>query len=195
MTNTLNWLKDLLRTALYLTALGFLIWNLPTIATAGHTLLERAGALNTLEVAGVKIGFDQASVFQQLDYPHLSAADKTKVLEKLEGLEPDEFERLMNVGELADLCEFEQPNVEMRRMIALDYQLREKGLTFIVDSPDLRTNVEAKIKVGEAESHKPSDIGHPRACYVMDLTATGHDAKTALVKLLSNAFNPRVAMK
>ncbi len=195
MSAALDWSKNLTLTALYLAALAIVLWNLPAIATAGHTLLEKAGTLDTLEVAGVKIGFDQTSVFQQLDYPHLSNAAKDEVLEKLQNLQPDEFDRLMNIGELSNLCDYETPTAEMRHMIALDYELREKGLTFIVDAPDLRAEIEGKIKAGEETSSKRSDIGHPRACYVMDFTDIGRNAKTALVKILSRAFDPRVALK
>jgi hypothetical protein len=196
MTTTLNWFKNLLTTALYFAMLVFLIWNLPAIATAGHTLLERAGSINTIEVEGVKIGFDQASVTAHLDaFSYLTQADKTEVFDKLQSLEPDEFERLMHVGELANLCEFEHPTVEMRRMSTLDYQLKDKGLTSITDSRHLRAEIEDEIKTGEVSSGKASDIGYPRNCYFMRLTDTGLNAKTALVKILSRAFDPRVASK
>jgi len=158
-------------------------------------LLERAGTLTSIEVAGVKIGFDRASVSAQLDFPYLSAAQKDTVQAKLKNLEPDEFERLMNVGELKNLCDFEKPSVEMRRMIALDYQLSDKGLTALKDSPALQKEVEAAISAKEKESGRASSIGHARACYTLELTDLGRNAKTALLRLFSAAFSQHVALK
>jgi hypothetical protein len=41
----------------------------------------------------------------------------------------------MYVGQLKNLCEFENPSAEMRDDAALDYELRDKGLTKIEVSP------------------------------------------------------------
>jgi hypothetical protein len=183
-------------TGLCLLGFGLLLVNLPTLFTASQVLLQKAGSVNAIEVEGVKIGFDQGSVFSRLDaFSYLNAGDKAKILETVRGLEPDEFERLMQVGELADLCDYQHPTVEMRRMMTLDYQLNDKGLTVITDSPDLKARIKGKIIAGEETSHTLSDIGHPRSCYVMDLTDAGLNAKTVLVKILSAAFDPRVAAK
>jgi len=194
MTATVNFLKSLLLIGAYLALMSLVIWNFPAITAATRALLERAGSLTTLEVAGVKIGFDPASVAAQLDFPHLTMADKDHVQAQVKSLEPDEFERLMNVGELKDLCDFEKPTVDMRRMIALDYQLNDKGLVALKDSPELLGRVEAAIAAAE-KSGKPSAIGHPRACYRLELTDLGRNAKTALVRLFSAAFTQHVAMK
>jgi hypothetical protein len=57
----------------------------------------------------------------------LTAADKKRILELIHGLTAKEFVRLMYVGQLKNLCEFENPSAEMRSRVALDYELREKG--------------------------------------------------------------------
>ena len=195
MSDKLKSLKDLLWTGLCLIGFGLLLLNLPTLVTVSQTLLQKAGSVTTIEIEGVKLGFDQASVASQLVPFKVSASDQTKVLETLHGLEPDQFERLMNVGSLFDLCDFEHPTTEMRRQSAVDYELSEKGLTTISDSRHLRDEVEEKIKLGEISSGKPSDIGYPRSCYYLRLTDTGFNTKTAVVSILSRAFDPRVAMK
>ncbi len=195
MSATLKSLKDLLWTGLCVIGFGLLLLNLPTLLTASQTLLQRAGSINTIEVEGVKLGFDQANVSAHLDPFSVNAAEKSKVLDTLQGLEPDQFERLMNVGLLADLCDFEHPTAEMRRQSAVDYELKEKGLTSIFDSHRLLQEVTEKIKMGEISSGKPSDIGYPRSCYFMNLTDTGLNTRTAIVTILSRAFDPRVASK
>jgi hypothetical protein len=83
----------------------------------------------------------------------------------------------------------------MRRSISLDFQLNDKGLTTISDSPHLRAAVDDKIKSGEILSGKASDIGYPRSCYIMKYTDIGHDTKTAIVKILGSAFTQAVASK
>jgi hypothetical protein len=197
MSIALSWLKDLkdmVMNGLYISLVCLLICNIPALTSAARALLDRAGSVSAIEVAGVKIGFDQGTVFSQLENLHdLSAEDKNHVLQIVQGLEPDEFERLMYVGELANLCEYQHPTTEMRRMVATDYQLNAKNLTVVDDSKsqDLVSKITDQIK----RDGGPSEIGFPRACYTMDLTDTGRNAKTALIKTLSAAFNPRVASK
>jgi hypothetical protein len=195
MSATLKSLKDLLWTGLCVIGFGLLLWNLPTLLTASQTLLQRASSISTIEVEGVKLSFDQGSVSSQLVPFKVSPSDQAKVLETVHGLEPDQFERLMNVGQLFDLCDFEHPTTEMRRQSAVDYELKEKGLASITESRHLRDEVEEKIKIGEISSGKLSDIGYPRSCYFLRLTDVGFNTKTAIVSILSRAFDPRIAMK
>ena len=68
----------------------------------------------------------------------------------------------MYVGQLKNLCEFDNPSTEMRNDVVFDYGLRDKGLTKIEVNPD----------------------GYPRTCYDMTLTNDGYNVKTVLVKIL-----------
>jgi hypothetical protein len=195
MTTALKSLKELMLAGLCLIGLGLLAWNFPTLLTVSRALLQKATSVTTIEVEGVKIAFDQGNVSSRLTPFDVNAAEKAKVLEAVNGLESDEFERLMNVGELKALCDYQRPTVEMRRMLMLDYQLQAKGLTAIVDDPELKARIKGQAKIDEETSGKASDIGYPHNCYVMNLTDTGRNVKTALVKILSGAFNQHVALK
>ena len=74
--------------------------------------------------------------------------------------------------------------------VALDYTLRDKGLTKIEISPATLESVRAEVAKTVAQE-KGLDIGYPRACYDMTLTDDGYNVKTALVKHLSEAFDER----
>jgi hypothetical protein len=65
----------------------------------------------------------------------LTGAEKRRVLALIQGLDGKEFIRLMYVGQLKNLCEFENPSTEMRSDVALDCELRDKGLTKIGSTP------------------------------------------------------------
>jgi len=194
MTTAINFLKSLLLIGAYLALMSLVTWNFPALATATHSLLERAGSLSALEVAGVKISFNTASVAAQLDFDSVSMADKENTVAHLKSLEPDQFERLMHVGELKNLCDYGKPTVEMRRMIALDYQLSDKGLADITDAPELFQQIEEGLAADE-KNGQSAPLGHPRSCYNLALTKDGANVKTALVRLVSVAFTQHVAMK
>lgn len=196
MSTALKSLNQLMLTVLCLIGLGLLAWNFPTLLTVSQTLLQKTASATTVEIGGiVKIAFDQGNVSSNLAPFKVNAAETAKVLDAVNGLEPDEFERLMNVGDLGELCDYQRPTVEMRRMLMLDYQLQAKGITAIADDPELKARIKGQAKVDEETSGKPSDIGYPHNCYVMTLTDTGRNVKTALVKILSGAFNQHVALK
>jgi hypothetical protein len=50
----------------------------------------------------------------------------------------------MYVGQLKNLCEFENPSTEMRNDVALDYEMRDKGLTNIAVNPVTLESVRAE---------------------------------------------------
>ncbi len=196
MSTALKSLNQLMLTVLCLIGLGVLAWNFPTLLTVSQTLLQKTASATTVEIAGiVKIAFDQGNVTSNLAPFNVDENEPGKVLAVVNSLEPGEFERLMNVGDLGALCDYQRPTVEMRRMLALDYQLQAKGLTAIADDPELKARIKGQAMVDEETSGKPSGIGYPHNCYVMTLTDTGRNVKTALVKILSGAFNQHIASK
>ena len=76
----------------------------------------------------------------------------------------------------------------MRNDVALDYGLRDKGLTKIEVSPGTLDAVRAELEKMVAQG-KSLDNGYPRTCYDMTLTDDGYNVKTVLVKTLSATFD------
>ncbi|MGH6795420.1 MAG: hypothetical protein ACREDD_04660 [Methylocella sp.] len=152
--------------------------------------------MSAIKVLGVEIDMDAAGrALSAADakralfhVANLTDAEKRHVLALIHGLDGKEFVRLMYVGQLKNLCEFENPSTEMRDDVVLDYELRDKGLTKIEDSPATLESVRAELAKMVAQG-KSLDNGYPRTCYVMTLTADGDNVKTVLVKSLSAAFD------
>ncbi len=103
-----------------------------------------------------------------------------EVAKAIAKLEPEEFVRLMEVGLLDNLCEFERPTAKMRGDVALDYRLQEKGLVTVAKNEAKRAAIAAD----------PSpDIGRPFSCYDLYLTDLGRNVKTVVVQSFKSAFN------
>jgi hypothetical protein len=76
----------------------------------------------------------------------------------------------------------------MRNDVALDYGLRDKGLTKIESNLKLLDSVRAALAKKVADG-KTLDNGYPRTCNDMTLTDDGYNVKTALIHNLSLALN------
>ena len=95
----------------------------------------------------------------------------------IQRLDSKEFVRLMYVGQLKNLCAFENPSTEMHNDAALDYSM---GLVKIENNAVTRDSVRAELTKVVAQG-KTLDNGYPRTCYDMTLTDDGYNVKTALV--------------
>jgi hypothetical protein len=160
----------------------------PDIRDASKILLDRAASATSLEVIGVKVAFTESAVAQGLELDNVREAEQKIVLDAINGLTSREFIRLMAVGQLANLCEFDRPTREMRNDVALDYDLEAKGLVKIEPSRDVLERVRA-WQVKAAAKGEDSSIGAPRDCYKMTLTDIGSRVKTVIVQNLAPAFN------
>jgi hypothetical protein len=77
-----------------------------------------------------------------------SPAFKAKVaLAAIKGEKTLDFIRLMYIGQLKNLCEFENPSTEMRNDAALDYGLRDMGLVKIENNAVTRDSVRAELAI------------------------------------------------
>lgn len=183
---------DNLKTGLQVTYgfvfLALIVWMLPDITTASKVLLDRAASASSVEVAGFKVAFTEVMVARGLAVDDVPAEEQKPVLAAIRGLGSQEFIRLMAVGQLGNLCEFDNPTPEMRNAVALDYELEAKGLTRIKPSIEVLDNVRAWNARAIAKGESPR-IGAARACYTMTLTAIGTRVKTVIVKNLAPAFN------
>jgi hypothetical protein len=196
MSKALDYIKAALQIAFGLVVLAIILLNFRGLHLAVQKFLERAAQVSAVKVLGVEIDMDAAdralsaadakrAVFH---VQNLTDAEKRRVLALIHGLDGKEFVRLMYVGQLKNLCEFENPSTEMRDDAALDYELRDKGLTKIEVSPATLESVRAELAKTVAQG-KSLDNGYPRTCYDMTLTDDGYNVKTVLVKSLGATFD------
>ena len=196
MSKALDYIKAALQIAFGLVVLAIILLNFRGLHLAVQKFLERAASVSAIKVLGVEVDMDAAGrALSAADakralfhVANVTDAEKRRVLALIYGLNGKEFVRLMYVGQLKNLCEFENPSTEMRDDVALDYELRDKGLTKIEVSPATLESVRAELAKMVAQG-KSLDNGYPRTCYDMTLTDDGYNVKTALVKNLSEAFD------
>lgn len=153
---------------------SIVVADFKAICAATSDLAARAGAVTNVELpGGVKLTISERQV-RDILLP-LNANYRKETAEAISRIQPEEFSRLMQVGQLADLCEYEKPDVRMRAYIAIDYALDEKKLV------ELTRNM-------KAVSMPVEDHGAARLCYDLRLTDLGNDVKSALVQSFKDAF-------
>ncbi len=188
MSKVLDYIKAALQIAFSLVVLAIILLNFHGLYLAAQKFLERAASVSSIKLLGVEVDLGATGVDRALFHAdYLTGADKSRVLAKIQGLDSKEFVRLMYVGQLKNLCEFENPSTEMRNDVALDYGLRDKSLTKIEISPATLESVRAELAKMVAQG-KSLDNGYPSKCYDMTLTDDGYNVKTVLVDNLSLAF-------
>jgi translation initiation factor 1 (eIF-1/SUI1) len=196
MSKILDSIKAALQIAFSLVVLAIVLLNFRGLHLAIQKFLERAASVSAIKAFGVEIDMDAtdralsaANAKRALfKVESLTDAEKRRVLTLIHGLDRKEFIRLMYVGQLKNLCEFENPSTEMRSYVALDYEMRDKGLTKIEINPATLESVRAELAKKVAQG-KTLDNGYPRTCYDMTLTDDGYNVKTVLVKTLSGTFD------
>ncbi|CAN2532821.1 hypothetical+protein [Methylocapsa aurea] len=180
-------LKSLIATLGLVLAIGFAIVNAEAIGDGLSALADRFGGLRGAEIAGVKLDFGEATIEKRVPsdlFERLDTKDKRRVSRDLNALEPRMALRLLQVGLLANLCEFEQATTSMIDDFSTDRHLQDRGLATLVDNPQTK----AKVLAIQAKAGKKPDIGEPRACYDIALTDHGWDVRTALVHVVSAGF-------
>jgi hypothetical protein len=198
MSKALDYVKAALQIAFSLVVLAIILLNFRGLHVALQKFLERAAQVSAIKGFGIEVDLDAAGVDRALSaadakralfhVENLTGAEKRRVLALIQGLDGKEFIRLMYVGQLKNLCEFENPSTEMRNDVALDYGLRDKGLTKIEVNPATLEAVRAKLDQMKTQG-KSMENGYPRTCYDMTLTDDGYNVKTVLVKTLSATFD------
>lgn len=191
MSKALEFIKSALQIAFSLVLLAIVLLNFQPLYLAARKFLERSASVSSIKLLGIEVSLNQASVDKALfQADHLTGADKSRILGLVRGLNASEFSRLMYVGQLKNLCEFENPSTSMRSDAAVDYTLRDKGLTKIENSPAILEAVRSELARLAAEG-KTLENGYPLKCYDMTLTDDGYNVKTVLIDNLSDAFGER----
>jgi len=203
-------LFEIARSAIYIVLLSVVaivvLWNFRAFDRAVQNLFVQASSINTIEVLGLKLSFNARTVELDLqsalesyerynpsyftDNGFATRADyESHILALTQGLSQKEVDRLVNVGELKNLCRFEHPDTEMRIFAAADARLMDKGLTKITDDPETFRRVRDEFAALEAKGELPA-IGYPVSCYEMQRTNDGYNVRTVLIKGMSRRFAP-----
>jgi hypothetical protein len=206
---------EIARSAIYIILLAVVaivvLWNFHALDSAVQNLFVQASSINTIEVLGLKLSFNARMVELDLkadlenyertnpsyftDNGFATRADyESHILALTQGLSQKEVDRLVNVGELRNLCTFEHPDTEMRIYAAADARLKDKGLTKIMDSPETLRTVRDQFAALEAKGELPA-IGRPLSCYEMKRTDDGYNVRTVLIKGMSRRFSPATELK
>jgi hypothetical protein len=203
-------LLEIARSAIYFLLLSavaiVVLWNFRALDRAVQNLFVQASSINTIEVLGLKLSFNARTVELDLqsalenyerynpswfiDNGFATRADyESHILALTQGLSQKEVDRLVNVGELENLCSFEHPDTEMRVFAATDARLMDKGLTKIMDSAETFRRVRDQFAALAAKGELPA-IGYPISCYEMKRTTDGYNVRTVLIKGMSRRFSP-----
>lgn len=175
-------------TAITLFILGLIMVGWSERQNIGAMLVGVMNRMQTAEISGVKLSFGQQAYRLNADL-HKTPGEMIQINETMGALNAMEIERLLHrpdYGKAAlsdgDLhCEFDNATSTMRKFMAADAVLREKGLIELIDRPDLLE----KLRQG---SSRNKDLGEPRRCYQMALTPLGADVKSVIISEISRVF-------
>ncbi len=147
-------------------ALGKVIDDLPNLV--GH--------MSTMKVAGVEIGFTNASIDLSADLRNLPATERRSILAAIGKLGPDSFVRLFYVQD-QNFCEYDNPDLETRRSVQAHFELAALKLVELSKMQKL--------------PDRHAAFGNPNKCYSMKLTDLGWRVKTELLTSIGRAFRDR----
>ncbi len=163
-----------------------LLMEFSTIRMGVVDLMARVKNVESLELPSFKMAFksrETASVIPWFE--GLNDDKKTMLTDDIRALRPEWLERLLNVGALRNLCEYERPTPEMRVEVAMDYKLEAMGLIEIEPSREVEAAAMRDMRRSMAENAAGWTIGKPVSCYVATLKDRGWLVKTAVLQYLA----------
>ena len=170
--------------------LTLLLQDYEPARVALQALFELAPHIKQVTAGTLVVAFDESTVHSAVeveldkDSPHAKDPTYIGTLTKIiQSLQPDHYKRLMYVGQLRDLCKYDVQSVDVDYDFSLDWELKNKGLVTVADSPALLNEVKQKLGSQQGVTIEPK-LGNPQFCYTMSLTDLGYDAKTAFVKTM-----------
>jgi hypothetical protein len=154
----------------------------------GDAMTDSLRHLTHIQFMGLQADFSSESIDKTVRpdlFARLDGPDKSKVARAAADMTDADVVRLLNVGLLENLCDYELATTQMTQDFETDKRLRDKGFVHIVEDEKLKSELLRKAK---SHRDKPSDIGHPVTCYSMVLTDRGRDVRTALTYAYAAAF-------
>jgi len=183
MSKFLDHAKQLLYLILLCMLVSLAFFDFDSLKSATQDLLKKAGTVESVAIGITKVEFGPerlAVTFSEL-FGDVPKEKQRRALELIKELDKEEFIRLMYVGQIKDLCEYEAPaDPRMMRDVASDYRLAEKKIATMTDNAELlrRKMRDASREIAERGR---AENGRPLRCYDMQLTEDGNNVKTALV--------------
>lgn len=160
----------------------YLGWHADSIAQG---VASRTGAVDDVEVAGLKVHFDAHSLIENRDlFGKIADFDQTvseEVAQHIKHLDHRTVVRLIYADtHVKDSCLFEPRKSEELQDVAADYRLQELNLATIENN----TPVPDELRV---RAHAPGNPT-PVTCYRLTLNGAGQDTRTVLVQMFASAF-------
>lgn len=163
-----------------------LLMEFSTIRTGVVDLVARVRNVESLELPSFKMAFRSREAASVIPWFEGLNDDKKNILtDDVRALKPEWLERLLNVGALRNLCEYERPTPEMRQEVAMDYKLEAMGLIEIEPSREVEAAAMRDMRQSMAENATGWTIGKPVSCYVATLKDRGWLVKTAVLQYLA----------
>ncbi|WP_036282270.1 hypothetical protein [Methylocystis sp. ATCC 49242] len=202
LERSLSWLESLLKAVFLGVLTAVVLLNFDVITSGFRGLAQKLPLLVEVNALGVGAKFSPAEINRKVKYSEITTSNlrafygpeqAANASEGLKSLDKKGLVRIMNVGLLKNICQFEKPNADILSDNATDKALEEKRLVRIIQNPAQTETVRSQIKRNEIATHKPSDIGYPVSCYDIELTNRGYDVRTAVVQAMGARFEPDVA--
>ena len=169
--------------------IGLILLNFSVIQNIGRELPVLVSHVQSVEAMGAKLVVNDPEKYTIKIPAAVPARQHENVRAAIGRLGPLTFQRFLNIDQGTVSCVYSRPDPQMRKYVALDYEIEDIGLiTLNDDAPALGKVREEALKAGDAGF--PA-IGLPASCYQMELTALGRDAKTTLVGFFSKSFDVR----
>lgn len=178
-------LKSLFLTSLVgLFAMAF-VMEFTSVREAVVDAVSSFRRMSSLEIPNMKVVFKSPEEAPAIPFlVSLKGAEKENLFNDIRNLKPELFERLLNIGALPNLCQFEHPDAQMLEDLSFDWKLRDMGLVKLESAPEVRASVLQDMK-NKLAAHERWDIGQPVTCYVAKLETRGWNVKTAILQYLS----------
>lgn len=163
-----------------------LLMEFSTIRAGVADFAARMRNMESLELPNFKMAFQSRETASVIPwFEGLNDDKKTMLTDDVRALRPEWLERLLNVGALRNLCEYERPTPDMRQEVAMDYKLEAMGLIEIKPSREVEAAAMRDMRRSIAENAAAWTIGKPVACYVATLKDRGWLVKTAVLQYLA----------
>lgn len=169
--------------------LVLVVLNFPAISSALGELPGVATRIKSFEAGGFKAELVSTEVVQPVfDKENIENASEVAAI--IKKLAPEHFDRIAFAVDGTESCLYTSAKAgKLYRFVAIDYELQDMKLVELAEAPTLVTRLKADISPDGRK--RRADIGDPLHCYTIKQTKLGWQAKTAVVKMVSQTFSRR----
>jgi hypothetical protein len=167
-----------------------IVLNFPAISNAVGELPGMATRIKSVEGAGFKAELVSAELVRPAFKDIENAPEVAAAIKKLA---PEQFDRLAFVWDGAESCVYAKASAVLYRFVALDHELQDMKLITLTDAPAAVARHTADTSADAAR--RRTEMGDPIRCYTLKTTELGWQAKTAVVKIVSQTFSSRIDLR